>query len=94
MKTLNRFILAGVALLGLTLASPAQARDHHRYYGRTVYYRSYPRPYYSSYYRPHYYYSYRRPVVYYDDPYYYDSYRPGFTIAFGGSHWSHHHHHR
>ena len=96
MNILRNLILGVVALGAFAIATPAQAHDHHRYYGH--YYSHGPRfyggvtyaaPYYYNSYDPYYYNDYYRPY-----PYYGYSYGPGVTFAFGGSrHYYYHHHH-
>ena len=104
MNLIQTTILGVVALGGFALATPAQARDHHRSHDRShghYYYRSSPRvgvtfgsPYYYSY-RPSYYsydpyyYGYSQPYYTYSRPYY--SYGPGVTFAFGGHRGYYHH---
>jgi hypothetical protein len=102
MNILRNLILGVVAVGAFAIATPAQAHDHHRYYGHSYghYYSHGPRFYGGVTYGSPYYYSYS-PYYYNDDyyrpyPYYYGyNYGPGVTFAFGGhGHYYHHHHHR
>jgi len=88
MNLLHKAMVAAVALGALAIASPALAHDHHWHHHHDWHH--------------HYgYYPYHDRVIVYDTPYYYAPYpryyypEPtyGVSVAFGGHHYRHYHHH-